>query len=403
MRLACLCLATSCAEDVRSAQDDERREREAALEDLSATFCARVEECECAAGGSATGCTGFESDIWRARLNVGDDRELTWDAECVDAITSAVATAGCEEAPLGLAHPCHEYCAVFHGEREIGESCKGFDELVSDCAQGLLCSAGRCVEPCTVLSGGQVGEPCDDPGDAQEFGACAQGLFCDAFVDRCAVPPPLGSACEDFDLCGPDAFCDWNSSTCRALPGLGDSCWESPQCAQGLACQNAPDYGSATCVQPAGADEECRDRPCADGLSCDFNDVCRPPGDVGQRCDGVGCREGLLCDPDLGYVCREPPGVGQSCFSGVCTTDAWCDFNDPVEPTCVAAAANGEACTGHSRCTSGYCPAGWCEARPDLGEDCSELFICASGLFCDGSTCRQRLTALPAVCEYEGW
>jgi hypothetical protein len=104
-----------------------------------------------------------------------------------------------------------------------------------------------------------------------------------------------------------------------------------------------------------------------------------------------------------GYVCREPPGIGATCSSGVCTSDAWCDFADPEGPICVAAAANGDACTGHSRCTSGYCPAGWCEARPDLGDDCSELFLCAEDLFCDGSTCRPTLTAAPAVCEYEGW
>jgi len=225
-------------------------------------------------------------------------------------------------------------------------------------------------------------------------------------TDRCAVAPPLGSSCAEFSECGPDGFCDWQTETCRALPGLGASCWESPQCAQGLACQSSSTYDSATCVEPALADENCSDRPCAEDLECDFDNVCRGPADVGQRCERVGCRDDLLCEyaPEIdGSFCREAPGVGATCFSGVCSSGAWCDFNDPVEPTCVAAAANGEACTGHSRCTSGYCPAGWCEAAPDVGENCSELLVCAAGLFCDGSTCRQSLVASPAVCEYEGW
>jgi len=377
--LGWLWLATSCDENVGGAEKDEQRARETALEELTASICAQVEACDCSAGELAagelsSGCTTLESDLWRARLKVGHDRALVWDGDCVDAIGEAVGAAACEEAQLGLSHPCNDYCAVFHGEREIGESCEGFDELVSDCAQGLLCAQGRCVAPCTVLSGGQPGEPCGEPGGAQEFGACAQGLYCDRSLGRCAVPPPVGSPCEDYDDCGPDAFCDWDVAVCRALPGLGASCWESPQCIQGLACQNSPDYGSATCVEPAAADEDCRDRPCAEGLSCDVMlDECVPTPAIGEPCVwGSGCGEGAMCDD-----------ATNTCVAGA-------DAEDPD-----ALGPPGTPCNSWRQCRSGSCPAGFCAALPGPGEPCS--LGCADGFECsmDTFTC---VEPAPSIC-----
>ncbi len=383
-----------------SPEDEEQQAQDAAMAELGATICAAQAECTCA---GADECAAVEADTWRARAIAAREDELVYDGECVDAIAEAVETAACDEVTTGVAHPCHEYCAVFHGEREIGESCDRFDELVSDCEQGLVCDAGRCVEACSVLSGLRPGQPCRDPDTFQELGTCADGLFCDD-AGRCAIPPALGTPCVEYDECGPDAWCHWDTNTCTALPTEGESCDESPQCAEGLACRYSDDYGSSRCVTPGEAGDDCRDRPCGEDLWCDGTDVCRPPGEVGDSCDYVNCREGLVCDSDLGWHCAEPPSIGQSCDQGVCADGAWCDFmTDPAAPTCVAAAANGEACTGHSRCTSGYCPAGFCLARPAEGEDCSELFICAAGLACDGSVCRASITAGPAVCVYDGW
>lgn len=399
--LACVVASiVGCAAESPSAAELEADEQDAEMRELAATICDAEAACSCA---SSNECASAEADAWRARAIAGRDLGLAYDAECVTAIGDAVDATACDEAPTGPAHPCHDYCAVFHGEREIGEHCDRFDELVSDCAQGLMCEAGRCVEPCSVLSGLPPGQRCRDPETFQELGTCADGLFCDD-AGRCAVPPPLGTACIEYeDLCGPDAWCSWETRICTGLPGEGESCDESPRCAQGLACRWADDYGSSRCVALGEAGDDCQDRPCGDGLWCD-GDVCRPPGELGESCDSFNCREGLVCDPDLGYRCSEPPGVGATCDQGVCADGTWCDFNtDPTTPTCVAAAANGEACTGHPRCTSGYCPAGYCVARPEAGEDCSELFICASGLACDGSICRVSASAGPAVCVYEGW
>ena len=63
----------------------------------------------------------------------------------------------------------------------------------------------------------------------------------------------------------------------------------------------------------------------------------------------------------------------------------------------------GLACTGHSQCDTKYCPRGYCEPRPLLGEDCSQVGICAKGLVCDGLACVETDTRGPAECVYQGW
>jgi hypothetical protein len=400
--LACGWWLVAC-DDGMSAEEVAHEQQQDELDALAGAICTVAEECTCAATSLAGGCAGIESDTWRARLKYGRDHELTYDAECVTAIGDAVGAAECDGAPAGASHPCNAYCAVFHSDRELDQSCNGFDTLVSDCAQGLVCASGRCVEACAVLSGVLAGEQCSDPETGQEFETCAAGLFCSRDTGRCTIPPPAGTPCAQFDECGPSAYCDFDTSACRALPGNGESCWESPDCAEGLACLYSPDYDSATCVPFAEAGEQCWDRPCVEGLSCDADNRCRAPAELGDSCVTVNCVDGLQCDPNV-RVCVEFPGVGAECPYGVCSTGAWCDtMTDPAAPVCVAAAADGEACTGHVLCQSGYCPAGFCLARPGEGEDCSELFICAAGLGCDGSTCRASVTAGPAVCVYEGW
>jgi len=392
--LVCAC------DDGPSAAEAERQRQETLLLAFVDRFCDAVAACDCPSSAFAAGCVGTESDLWRARLRAAEERDLVFDGECVDAIAEQAEAAGCETAPSGASHPCRDYCAVFHGDRELGDTCRAFDELVSNCEQGLVCSQGRCAEPCTVLSGAPLGARCRDPETGFALDDCADGLWCSPGVGRCVAPPEPGSPCPDAG-CGPDSRCHWETNTCQPLPGLGESCLDS-QCADDLDCVY-DDFGyEATCREPAGLGESCNSVSCGEDLYCDELAVCRGPAALGESCRYVPCVTELVCDFQLGDTCREPPGVGQLCISGECADEAACDFTDGVG-TCVAAAPDGEACMGHLECASEYCPRGFCEPRPGLGDDCSELFVCAEGLSCDGSTCRAATTAGPAICVYAGW
>lgn len=374
--------------------------RRSELDALAATQCEAASACACDRTAAQGGCTPQLEDTWLARLRAGGDLGLTWDADCVTSIGTAIDDAGCAWPGTATANPCREFCQIFHGDRTEGQTCEGHDALVSNCAQGLLCDDGRCVSPCEALSGLPEGARCYDFDAGQALDRCAEGLSCLYPSGRCTRAPAAGAACLDGN-CDADSYCDWDTDLCRALPGLGDSC-DYSDCREGLACRwNEVDYTSR-CVMEAGEGQSCSNAPCADGLWCNGNDnVCHAPGGEGDTCD-VGCREGLVCNYDAD-LCEAPPSVGAPCPWGECATGAWCDFAATPEGVCRAGAALAEPCMGHRECASGYCPAGFCDRLPALGESCRETFACAVGTSCDGDVCRASVTRGPAVCVYEGW
>lgn len=367
---------------------------------LAASQCEAASDCACELTAAQGGCTSQLEDTWLARLRAGGDLGLAWDAACVETIAAQLEDAGCSWPAAGTANPCRDFCQVFHGDRAEGESCDGHDALVSSCAQGLLCDAGRCVAPCAALSGLPEGARCFDTDAGTSLDRCAEGLRCLFPAGRCAQAPAAGSPCLE-GQCEDDSYCDWNTDVCRSLPGLGENC-DYAQCREGLACAwNEVDFTSR-CVMAAGEGESCSNTSCVQGLSCSgATQTCRAPGGEGDPCD-VGCREGLACNYDSN-VCEPPPPVGAPCPSGECAVGAWCDFSVVFDGVCRPGAALGEACMGHRECASGYCPAGYCDRLPELGESCRETLACGVGTSCDGDVCRPSVTRGPAVCVYEGW
>ncbi len=216
----------------------------------------------------------------------------------------------------------------------LGSLVDGLDEL--GCARTSEPQDDQeCQSSCRSLHGSiAVGQRCTDySGDSD----CASGLACTVdtcdegsdvtqctgvCTDPCAGPCPGG--------CTPDQRCDYETLECVALPGLGDSCQES-QCAAGLGC---------------------------------------------------------LYDPEGGAQCVTLPELGESCGQlGLCADTLRCEF-DPLDGTgtCVGPTPLGDACSGHSQCGSGFCPAGFCAALPGKGESCGGTFACAAGLDCDLDT-----------------
>lgn len=400
---AVVAAATTTACTTVVLQDPTRTAALERAEQLVATHCEAADACECAVTVAQAGCEANLGDRWRARVDAGQDRGLTYDAECMDAIEASIDEAMCAWPADDDGHPCNDFCQVYHGKRELGSSCTRFDDLVSNCAQGLLCHAGRCTAPCTALGGLGEGEQCRDPATFEDLDRCGQNLVCAGDTGRCLRAPAVGEPCPN-GLCDDAGYCDWNEPNQRCQPRVGEGAnCEQAECQSGLDCVYVEDAGGyfATCRPRAQAGEVCFEVGCDDGLDCGPDGLCRARGELGADCSFVGCVDGLLCNYDI-MRCAEPPAAGLPCLSGECAPGAWCD-NSLDFSLCVAGLPLGDACTGHRQCATGFCPAGFCDARPALGESCAGTLVCEVGASCDGRICRPSVTRGPAVCVYQGW
>lgn len=373
---------------------------DAAIEAFVATRCERAAACDCAGVVGTEACVEADTAAWEARVAAGEERGLTRDAACMNDNLAALEDAACRWPSVALVdgqHLCSTFCALYFGERQAGEACEAYDALVSDCAQGLLCDAGVCADPCGVLTGLPIGQTCG----TEMVGAyeeCTEGSFCDWTSSACRATASLGDDCSNV-ACDDTLWCNWETNRCATVAGLGESCATDGRCQDDLYCDYAS--GTPTCQTLRLEGESCASVPCAEGLSCN-GVVCLAPAPAGQPCAGGLCAEGALCNWDVD-VCEGAPGIGAACLFGECGSEAFCDTSTDPNGICAAIQADGQACTGHAQCDSGYCPRGYCEARPAEGEDCSVLQICARGLVCNGTTCQPTSYRGPAACVYPGW
>ncbi len=136
---------------------------------------------------------------------------------------------------------------------------------------------------------------------------------------------------------------------------------------------------------------------CAPGLVC-YGTCGRPCGGVsgsfaaeGESCVDRPCDEGLLCDFGGDEICRVAPEAGSPCVQGQCATGAFCETTDPLDPMseqlCYAPRGIDEPCRGHDQCTSGLCPAGFCAVAPKAGESCQDFGVCEPGFSCVDGVC----------------
>jgi hypothetical protein len=372
---------------------------------LVAQFCESATRCECASDLAKGSCEDNRTQLWDERIAEGRSRNLTYDLECFEAQVETAIEYGCWGAGKFEPHLCESFCAVFHGNHELGESCDGFDEVVSDCAQGLLCSDGKCVSPCGRLTGLGPGERCVTP-EGQYIEECAEGLECSWDTQTCVVLvlPEIGQQCTG--ECAYGAYCDYNVYTCMPLLGEGANCLQA-ECGPELYCAYNYDgvNETAVCRRYAVEGESCAgpDVRCGSGLGCALDQICRAPGNEGEPCNGLGCQDDLFCDSEFDRCIAAPTEAGLPCPFGTCGAGLWCDNSLVPEGVCATVIADGERCSGHSQCESGYCPAAFCLPRPALGEDCTGTGLCQYGLVCDGAACVEAAEAGPAACSYRGW
>lgn len=259
-----------------------------------------------------------------------------------------------DEGPTGCAS-----CSVAYGDIPAGEACLEYDYF-DNCAPGLACRGGACVDPCAPLT---LGNECS-PG----LDECGKGLFCDYETYTCAKLPGAGQPCTN--TCDEGLYCDFDASVCLKYPGAGQPC-PNFECAEGLSCsyeEGAPDY---TCQPLPGKGESCDFTSCAGDLYCStdpdtFEGTCVDYGAKGQSCLQAPCGANLACGAD--DKCQDPPGPGEPCGGTSCSEVAYCDYEIEI-----------------------------CKALPGEGESCYDGYACAPGLLCGSDELCQ--TEQPLICE----
>jgi hypothetical protein len=230
----------------------------------------------------------------------GDPCQGACDGEARDACAYPGAETACREASCTdgvatLAASCRgdgacpaletQACAPYACE---GTACAGDCATDEDCALGMTCSAGVCVER------RPQGEACTAAGQCQS-GQCVDGVCCDA---SCA------GQCEACDLAGRLGTC----SPVEGAPRGGRSA-----CAGSAPCQGACDgQARQACAYP-GSEVECGAASCRDGVetaaaTCDGAGGC-PAGET-RACGACGCGPDGVCLETCGGDLPAESGCG---------------------------------------------------------------------------------------------
>ena len=294
-----------------------------------------------------------------------------------------------------------------------GETCKSSGS--DGCADGLVCSTGKCISPGSLVDG----EKCSYNVD------CAEGLVCDWAHSpyECAPPGLSGESCSHETDCAEELRCDGGDSlfngTCDCKPcAAGLVCGASGCITPGTVEQGGLCAYNVDCVAPficlwadkpyrcqpaAGLDEACGyDTDCAEGFSCsDANDVCRPVCDAQTECpEGEACSGGLFAAAGT-RTCEPLVGEGGKCSMAVqCDVGLGC-----IDKVCATAKQVGEDCMETDECA----PELWCDPSNNLcaedggvGDACEIPFLqsnaaCQDGLHCM-LPCDPNLDGLKGTC-----
>lgn len=333
-----------------------------------------------------------------------------------------------EAAPLGgeVSEFCAGYAAVLCEaqlscgcfEPGAAELCRGLEQQRCAAAAGDSVDEGRqrfdpqaaaaCLEEITPLF--RACEISEEP-DTTFCGGVFVGLMGEA------------GFCELDGDCSPGMTCE--TERCVSLPGANDRCDSERRCGPELVCVSVTgnaaedgEDGEPICRPPARAHEPCAgEGQCvpADELHCDENSTCEPRLGPDSPCTSTkACQADLFC-PEVPAHCEAAPAVGEPC-AGDCAAGAYCDWDAPLEPTCVLRPALGESC---SRADDSVCAGEadclpQCTLRRALGGSCDGTtpLECGAALFCaltgvgpTGHQCQSRrilddpCSGLPHECD----
>jgi hypothetical protein len=248
---------------------------------------------------------------------------------------------------------------LFHGLVKPGGECYTPVDIDNECAEGAC--LGTCPGHCKTPTPREDGAPCADgtckpgsecrqlaPGTGfvcvhiVDDGACGgltqcrEGLFCSA--GTCAQHIALGAGCNHDWECAPGLSCGGpdGARTCRTEVEPGAKCGDDlTACREGSLC--GVGAGNPVCQLRVGPGHSCAVSPCGAGLECTEAEVCIVPLTLGEPCT-VGCRWPLQC---IDAICSMGAPAGASCKSSVqCDPSLFCDAGG----TCRARGASWDKC-----------------------------------------------------------
>lgn len=234
-----------------------------------------------------------------------------------------------------------------------------------DCARGLVCQGGACLQPqqgdggvdagCTYNSNCPVGQRCAAGAciaECRDARDCAAGLVC---VGSTCVTPPVdaGFAVDGGSLCLFNSDCRVGYR-CSALGACIPECQTARDCSAGYDCV------SQRCV-PAGVTGDAG-LPTGFGTPCSFQSTCAPFNLV---CGPTGlciyqCIDDRDCATTSGFCCRTNRCVaGNACVvdAGVVDAgvrDAGVDAGCSADWQCL----DNDFCNGSERCVASRCVGG---------------------------------------------
>lgn len=308
-----------------------------------------------------------------------------------------------------------EACAPVEGSRGLNESCAAS----ADCEAGLVCivqfskephpsELGYCGTPVPTACPCAATEEClpndvcfkgiCQPGRlAQESclhpDACIRGTVCAGYPGFCTPSSgDLGAPCSEHQDCMPKSLV-CSGGTCQNP--FGEACVTDYQCGPGASCGNFIGWTEGGCWEHSCEwryFDECV--PLGDGY---YTSVSRPVPCIRPRClPNAGTRQpGMSCwrdeDCEASFVCRAGSCQVQGSLGDSCSTLAHCEsglFCSSTEgSTCQALRQAGQPCGESTDCESGLrCNEGFvpplCHPPASSGERCASHGDCAEPLLC---------------------
>jgi hypothetical protein len=214
-------------------------------------------ECECSdpLTPSLDECLDFYEQSLEMNGEKAQAAGLIYDGTCAAEAVAWSEQFGCGTWPDLYVHDadcskCSTPAGVYHGDVAAGAACVTYGHF-SDCASGLFCSFGVCVDPCVGYEPPSLGEgeTCKDA-EFNLLGLCDlnANLRCDFVTGSCVPVPTIGEACPD-GYCAFGAHCD-PSDVCVESPADGEACPDGQCAGFGSICE-AQDQGPAICVPEA--------------------------------------------------------------------------------------------------------------------------------------------------------